>query len=134
MSTVAHAHDSHAASHGADAHDDGKPHIHVTSPLLLLGVFGALLVLTVLTVAVTSIDLGPLNIWIALFVAVAKGGLVVMYFMHLRWDSYYNGIILIVSLFFIALFIGIAILDTKEYQPNMEAPHQGQVLPVQDAR
>ncbi len=101
---------------------------------MLLGVFAALLVLTILTVGVTSVDLGPANIWIALFVAVAKGGLVVMYFMHLRWDSYYNGIILIASLFFVALFIGIAVLDTKEYQPNLEPPNQGQVMSVQHGR
>lgn len=47
-------------------------------------VFGALLVGTVLTVAASYIDLphGP-AIALALFIACAKGSLVVLYFMHL---------------------------------------------------
>ena len=103
--------DPHAASH-----------VHVVSPLILLGVFGALLVLTVLTVLAIKVDLGQANIWIALGIAVVKAALVAMYFMHLRWDSPFNGIILIASLVFVAIFIGIAILDSKEYQPNLQPP------------
>ena len=39
-----------------------------------------------------------------------KGGLlVVMYFMHLRWDSPFNGIVILAALFFVALFIGLAL-------------------------
>jgi cytochrome c oxidase subunit 4 len=108
------------------AHGHGQPHIHVTSPLLLLSVYGALLVLTGLTVGITLVDLGDLNVWLALAVAVAKAGLVVMYFMHLRWDAPFNGIILICSLFFVALFIGIAVMDSKEYKQNDNPP--GMVL------
>ena len=55
-------------------------------PLPLLGaVIGALIVLTWLTVFVTNFDLGSLNIFIALGIAVVKGALVVLFFMHLRW-------------------------------------------------
>jgi cytochrome c oxidase subunit 4 len=95
---------------------------HAVPKRVLLGVFGLLCVLTAITVGVSYIDLGPANIWIALFVAVIKGSLVVMYFMHLRWDSPFNGVILIAAMFFVALFIGIAMLDSKEYQPNLQAP------------
>ena len=89
---------------------------------MLLGVFGLLCLLTAITVGISYIPLGPANIWVALFVAVVKGGLVVMYFMHLRWDSPFNGMILVAAMFFVALFIGIAMLDSKEYQPNLEKP------------
>jgi cytochrome c oxidase subunit 4 len=115
--------DQHDLVHG---HGPGTPHVHVTSPLLLLSVYGALLVLTGLTVGITLVDLGDLNVWLALAVAVAKAGLVVMYFMHLRWDAPFNGIILICSLFFVALFIGIAVMDSKEYKQNDNPP--GMVL------
>src|SRR5579862_8236639 len=95
---------------------------HAVPKRVLLGVFGLLCLLTVITVVVSYIPLGPANIWVALFVAVVKGGLVVMYFMHLRWDSPFNGVILVAAMFFVALFIGIAMLDSKEYQPVLEKP------------
>src|SRR5437762_1834971 len=101
------------------SHDHStEKHVHVTSPLLLLGVFAGLIVLTIITVACATaekeglIHLGPMSIWIALIIAVIKGGLVCMYFMHLRWDSPFHGMIVIISLLFVAIFIGLAVLDT----------------------
>jgi cytochrome c oxidase subunit 4 len=88
----------------------------------LLSVYGVLVFLTVLTVAITLVELGDFNIWAALAIAVMKAGLVVFYFMHLRWDSPFNGIILMISLFFVALFIGVSVLDSKEYQKNYIPP------------
>lgn len=110
------------------SHGPGSAHVHVTTPLLLLAVYGVLVILTVLTVAVTLVDLGDLNVWIALAIAVLKAGLVAFYFMHLRWDSPFNGIVLLISLFFVSLFIGIAVLDSKEYQKN-EKGASSQVMP-----
>jgi cytochrome c oxidase subunit 4 len=107
------------------SHGPGSAHVHITPPLLLLGVYGVLVVMTVVTVAVTLIPaevLGSASVWVALAIAVFKAGLVVMYFMHLRWDSPFNGIVLIISLFFVALFIGIAVLDSKEYEKNFIPP------------
>ena len=95
---------------------------HITPPSLLLGVFAALILLTGLTVAVTFVNLGAGNIWIALAVAVAKGALVALYFMHLRYDSPFNGLILVCAFLFLAIFIGISLMDTGEYQKNIEPP------------
>ncbi len=108
------------------AHDDAWPavdddHPHVTPVSTLLAVFGALLALTALTVGVTYVDLGPFNLWIALLVAASKSAVVVLYFMHLRWENAFFGQILIGSLFFVALFIGIALVDTTEYRPEIDA-------------
>ena len=77
---------------------------------------------TVITVAASKVDLGQANIWVALAIALVKGGLVVMYFMHLRWDSPFNGIVLLAALFFVALFIGLALLDSTSYQPQIKTP------------
>jgi cytochrome c oxidase subunit IV len=96
--------------------------VHVVPVRLLLTVFAALMALTIITVAVTYVDLGAMNVWVALFIAVIKAGLVAMYFMHLRWDSPFNGIILITALFFVALFIGIAVLDSREYHDTHYPP------------
>lgn len=105
----------------AHAHD----HDSIAHPLpmtILTGVFLALMVLTVLTVAVTYVDLGPLNIWVALGIAVVKAGLVALYFMHLRYDAPFNGLILLCSFLFLAIFIGAAIGDSGEYQKQYVAP------------
>jgi hypothetical protein len=48
--------------------------------------------------------------------------------MHLRWDKPFNGLILVGSFLFLGIFIGFALLDTKEYQhelvPMYEKPGQ----------
>jgi cytochrome c oxidase subunit 4 len=60
---------------------------HVAPLKLYFVVFGALIVGTILTVAVASVDLGALNNVVMLAVACTKALLVVLYFMHVRWSS-----------------------------------------------
>ena len=50
----------------------------------------ALLALTGTTIAVSRIDLGALNIWVALGVASIKSSLVIFVFMHLRQSQNYS--------------------------------------------
>lgn len=92
---------------------------HVVPLRTLLAVWAALVVLTVVTVAVTYVDLGPLNLAVALLIATVKASLVALYFMHLRWDRPFNALVLIGALAFVALFIGIALIDTTAYHPNL---------------
>lgn len=128
------AHDTHA--HAADY---GQLHVHVTSMRLLLGIFAALMVLTALTYAVALVDLGPLNIVVALAVAVTKASLVALFFMHLKWDAPLNAFVFIVSTAFVMLFIGLALLDGRSYQeevvkgysPRIDAAHQAQAAELQ---
>jgi cytochrome c oxidase subunit 4 len=110
MESTSHsASDTPPLTHGA-AH-------HVVPFRVLLGIFLTLLVLTYVTVAVRYINLGGLNIWIALGIATVKGALVVLYFMHLRYDSPFNSIIFLTAVVFLFLFLGIVILDSIQYQP-----------------
>ena len=51
-------------------------------------VFGALLVLTLITTAVAFVDLGPLNTPLALSIAILKASLVMIYFMHLQHSTF----------------------------------------------
>jgi cytochrome c oxidase subunit 4 len=115
-----------AAAHNAD-NVRRAGHVHVVPPRLLLAVYGVLLVLTLITVGVTNFELGMFNVWVALFVALAKAGVVALYFMHLRWDSPFNALCLIAALFFVCIFIGITVLDSKEYKPNYTRPGAGQI-------
>ena len=121
-----------AAAHNAD-NVRRSGHVHVVPPKVLLAVYGVLLLLTVITVAVTDFELGNWNVWVALLVALAKAAVVALYFMHLRWDSPFNAICLIAALFFVCIFIGIAVLDSREYKVNYTPPGGGQVLTVQHA-
>jgi cytochrome c oxidase subunit 4 len=121
-----------AAAHNAD-NVRRSGHVHVVPPKVLLAVYGALLILTLITVEVTNFELGNWNVWVALLVALVKAGVVALYFMHLRWDSPFNAICLIAALFFVCLFIGISVLDSKEYKPNYNPPGGGQIMPAQSA-
>jgi cytochrome c oxidase subunit 4 len=55
---------------------------HVASKGMYFTIFGALMVLTVATYAVTFVDMGYFNLPIALAVAVTKALLVITFFMH----------------------------------------------------
>src|SRR5512147_1252962 len=106
-----------AVGHGGSGAARGLAHI---LPLkVLVAVWVTLLVLTVVTVAVTKVDLGGLNLWIAMIIATVKGSLVVLYFMHLRYDRPFNAIVFVSALLFFALFAGLALTDTAEYRPEM---------------
>jgi cytochrome c oxidase subunit IV len=118
--------DSHHAAPGA-----GDPHVHahVVPPRVLLTVYFALVVLTVLTVSVTWFDLGKANIYVALAIAVVKASLVLLYFMHLRWDSPFNAIALIAALLFVAVFIAATISDSANYSKFLNPPPNVKVAP-----
>jgi cytochrome c oxidase subunit 4 len=74
-------------------------------------VWVALVALTAITVAVSRIHLGPLNIWVALGVASVKSALVIFIFMHLKQESKLFKIGLLVMLTILAIFIGFTFFD-----------------------
>lgn len=63
------------------------PAHHVVPPRVYLTVFGLLMLLTMVTVAVAYVDLGPFSPFIALTIAIFKATLVVLYFMHVRYGT-----------------------------------------------
>ena len=68
-------------------------------------VFVALMVLTVITVAISRLHLSvPIAVAVALFVAIIKGGLVAAYFMHLVSErKLIYAVLVLTVVFFIAL-------------------------------
>jgi len=71
-----------------------------------------LLLLTAVTVAVSRVHLGPLNIWAALGIASVKSALVIFFFMHLKYEKLRAfGIFLLVALLILAIFIGFTFFD-----------------------
>lgn len=92
---------------------------HVVSLPLLLAVFASLVFLTGVTYWVTFFDFGSLNLVIAMLVAMIKASLVVLYFMHLRWDRPMIGVVFLTALLGTVLFITLALLDTGQYLPDL---------------
>ena len=74
-------------------------------------IWAALLVLTVVTVVVSRIQLGALNIWVALSIASFKSSLVVFIFMHLRQESRLFTLGRVTLLIIVATFIGLTFTD-----------------------
>lgn len=86
---------------------------HISSAKFLWGIGIALFFLTVITVAVTYIHFpAPWNIVVAMGIAVIKAILVAAFFMNLYWDSKFNGMLLVASIIFFILLIGLTLLDT----------------------
>ena len=108
-----------------DAHGHGDDHGHGlahTMPLpLLFGVLGALLALTIATVAVTSIDLGAQgNLVVAMIIATVKAALVCVFFMHLLWDKKFNAVLFLTSVLLLILFLSLTTNDRGEYQQAVD--------------
>lgn len=85
---------------------------HIIPKQTLFAVFGALIVLTGLTVGVAYVPLGPLTVPVAIGIAATKATLVVLYFMALKYDNPVNALTFTIGSIFVVVFIGITMLDT----------------------
>jgi cytochrome c oxidase subunit 4 len=95
---------------------------HVASIKSYILIFAALLVLTGVTVAVAYLDLGALNIVVALAIAGIKATLVVLYFMHLKHSSPLPKLFWIAGLLFFAILMVFTMNDylTREWLAQPE--------------
>lgn len=94
----------------ADVHE---AHHHVMPIKTYLQVFGALMVLTILTVLVSYADLGPFALGVAMVVAVIKAGFVVGYFMHLKYDTRFHSFVFFGTILFVGIFFALTFFDLK---------------------
>ena len=102
----------------ADAHahagGHGKDHVpHVLPLSTYLKTWGALLVLTAVTVGASYVNFGAANLWIALLIASVKAATVALVFMHLYWDHKFHSVIFGVALIFLSIFIIFTLFDTQ---------------------
>ncbi|HTN51212.1 MAG TPA: cytochrome C oxidase subunit IV family protein [Anaeromyxobacter sp.] len=95
------------------------------------GVWLALCVFTVLTYSVSRVHLpSPWHITVALLIAIAKGSLVALFFMHL-WDQRgANRLVFATSLVFVALLIGLTVADNATRFPLANPPGSAGALPL----
>lgn len=81
-------------------------------------VFGALLILTLLTWGVSYIPFSPgWSVVIALTIAICKGSLVVLFFMHVRYSNQRIWVFVGAGIFWLVLLIALTLSDylTRSY-------------------
>ena len=102
----------------SDAHDI-KKHVKV-----YWMVFGALAVLTVVTVSAASLEVSiGMGIFIAMAIAITKGSLVASFFMHLMFDKNRGiGALLLLCLIFFVFLMAIPALVTFEAANSAYVP------------
>jgi len=106
----------------AGSHNEDHPPFNHPAPIpLLIGVFLALVFLTILTLVTSNIELAQFAFGIAMIIATAKAFLVCAFFMHMFWDKGFNILFFLSSVLFVSLFIGVTLLDTGQYQDNIDS-------------
>lgn len=84
---------------------------HVVPQRIYFAIFGALMVLTAVTVFVAFIDLGILNNVIMLTIACTKALLVILYFMHVRYSSRLTWVFVAAGFFWLAILLAFTLAD-----------------------
>lgn len=84
---------------------------HIVPKRVYFLVFAALIVLTWVTTIVSTVDLGALNIYVALSIAIFKASLVVLFFMHVKYGSRLTKMIVLCGLYWLLLLLFIAMAD-----------------------
>jgi cytochrome c oxidase subunit 4 len=98
------------SDHAADVARDHAAEIdrHVR---VYITVFVALMVLTIITVAVSYLHLSvPMAVTVALFVAIVKGSLVAAYFMHLVSEKKLIYAVLVLTIVFFAVLLALPVV------------------------
>ena len=78
---------------------------------LYVKVWGTLMILTVITVTVSFVDMKQVTVLAACLIAAVKGSLVILYFMHIRFEQRLYTIMIMVVLVTYAVFIGLTFVD-----------------------
>ncbi len=88
---------------------------HIVSPKVYFTIFSVLMICTVLTVFAAEVDLNKyfsgLNVIVALTIAVFKASLVVLFFMHGKYSPKRTQLVIIASVFWLAIMLFMTMSD-----------------------
>ena len=84
---------------------------HISPKSTYYAIFGALMVLTVVTVAVAFVNLGAFNFPVALGIAITKATLVILFFMHVKYSSRLTKLFVGMSFFFLLILFALTLTD-----------------------
>ena len=105
----------------SDSSHDSEGHIgHVLPLSLLIKVFGCLVLLTILTVITGQASLDGADLAVAMIIATSKASLVCLFFMHLKYDRPFHGMIFLFSVMCVGLFLAFVALDAESYQEQIK--------------
>lgn len=91
--------------------DQGTEYTHIVPAKIYVGIWAALMVLTLTTVLASEVELHAWNIVIALLIATIKGSLVVLFFMHLRYSPKLTMVVVIASVFWLGILFALTMTD-----------------------
>jgi cytochrome c oxidase subunit 4 len=110
---------------------------HIVSPKIYAVIFTSLMIGTGITVWAAFQNFGKLNIVIALVIATIKASLVVLYFMHARYSSKRTQLVIVCSVFWLAIMLALTLSDyntrSHEMQPGVSRlaqPASSRTFPV----
>ncbi len=111
-------------------HAGTTSHAHHISPVkLYVQIWIGLMILTAITVFVYNFDFGSLNIVVAMTVATIKASLVVLFFMHLKYDKPFHAVAFAIGIVFFGLLLGLTLLDVQTRTDPIPS-HDFAVLPT----
>ena len=97
---------------------------HIVSPKIYLAIFLTLMAGTAITVWAAYHNFGAFNIVIALAIASFKATLVVLYFMHARYSPRRTQLVIVCSVFWLAIMLTLTLADyqTREHTVSKLVP------------
>lgn len=97
---------------------------HIVSPKVYAVIFLSLMAGTAITVWAAFQNFGPFNIVFALGIATVKATLVVLYFMHARYSPKRTQLVIICSVFWLAIMLALTLSDyhTRTIRESRLAP------------
>lgn len=85
---------------------------HIVSSKLYYAIWIMLLVLTVVTAEVATIDLGPSNTIVALVIASVKALTVALFFMHVKYTSEkMTKVVIVAAIFWLLVLLSLSMAD-----------------------
>ena len=91
-------------------HEHAPTH-HVTGLPVYFGIFFALMIFTVLTVYMSTVDLGVMNTPVALGIAVIKATLVILFFMHVIHSTRLTWVVILGAFLWLGVLIVLTFAD-----------------------
>jgi cytochrome c oxidase subunit 4 len=106
-------HNSSVYLNGKLVENPHEDHHHVSPVWEFTAVFVILLFLTIMTYVVSFAGLGPWSLPVAMTIAFTKATLVVLYFMHLKYEDRFYGFLFCVTILFVSIFFTFTLFDMQ---------------------
>ena len=84
---------------------------HIVPKRVYYLVFLTLIAMTWVTAFVSTVDLGRLNVFVALSIAIFKASLVILFFMHVKYGTRLTKMIVLAGMYWLILLLFIVMMD-----------------------